>query len=198
MNAKSFILTLFLFPFLTAAAAQEGLFGISYNTALPLGETSDFVDAYSWRGFSMEGRWFASPQVSAGLFAGWNVFYEKERGDFFDDTQATSGTQLRTINAFPILLTGHYYLGEPGSRRPYFGLGIGTYRTRQETQLGIYASELRKWQFGLAPSAGLLLPVGYQGAHLNLEVRYNYALAAGDALNHSYLGINLGFAWGSY
>lgn len=197
MKIRLFIILLFPIFLLTSAAAQNGLFGISYNTALPMGETGDFIDAYSWRGVSLEARWLKSPNVSAGFFAGWNVFHEKETGDFFDpdDTKAFSGTRMRTINAFPLLLTGHYYFGEEYGSRPYLGLGIGTYRTRQETTLGIFAEEKRNWQFGLAPSLGWLIPVGSDQTHINLEVRYHYAFKSGDAITQSYLGVNLGFAW---
>jgi opacity protein-like surface antigen len=188
------LLALFAGP---VARGQGSFFGLSYNTAMPLGETQEFVDAYSWRGVSMEWRWFLQDRLSAGIFFGWNVFHQKVTGDFELENGALSGTQLRTINAFPILATGHYYFGNELEFRPYVGLGLGTYRTRQRSTMGIFQVETNQWQFGFAPSVGVTFPLGFDLMG-NLEVRYNYAIQAGDALNHSYLGINLGLAWSSY
>jgi len=135
-----------------------------------------------------------TPNISTGFFVGWNVFHEKVSGDFFNETQAFSGTQLRTINTIPILVTSHFYLKEENEVRPYMGMGIGTYNTLQRTQMGIYSIDNNNWQFGLAPSAGLLIPAG-DYILLNLEVKYNLAFKTSDAVNHSYLGINLGLLW---
>jgi len=177
------------------SAQSQSLFGVSYTASLPMGETSDFVDAMSWRGVSMEWRWFVQDQASLGLFFGWNVFHEKESGDFMQGDVAASGTQLRTVNAFPILFTGHYYFANEIEFRPYAGLAVGTYRTLQRNTFGIYQVEENNWQFGFAPSVGATFPLGYNVMG-NLEVRYNYALKAGDSLTQSYLGISLGLAWG--
>lgn len=189
-----FILVFSLFTF-TASFSQYSLFALSYNTSLPLGETNDFINSYSWRGVSAEWRWFIQEQVSAGIFFGWNVFHEKVSGNFVDGTLAYSATQLRTINAFPMLATGHYYFGDEFSFRPYVGLGVGTYRTWQRTTTGILQdNEIKRWQFGLAPSVGATIPIR-SGVMANVEVRYNYAFKAGPSLNNSYLGINVGLAW---
>lgn len=191
---------LLLSPVLTAttASGQDYYFALSYNTASPMGETSDFVDTYSWRGVSAEWRWLVNSNLSAGVFFGWNVFHNKITDDFEreDGDGVISGTQLRTINAFPILATGHYYFGNGygDSILPYLGLGVGTYRTLQRTSMGIFQDEPKAWQFGFAPSVGIAIPVNYD-LFANLEIRYNYALEAGDIPQQSYLGINLGLAW---
>lgn len=175
--------------------AQDYLFSLSYNTAAPLGELKDYVGKYSWRGISAEPRWFLNSGVSVGAFFGWNVFYEKLYGSFVDDTRTLTGTQARYVNAFPILVDGHYYLGEPYDIRPYVGLGLGTYRTRQRTEMGIFAVDNNNWHFGLSPSVGVLIPVGYADSALHLGIRYHKAFKTSDSLDFSYLGINLGFAW---
>ena len=179
------------------AAQGQSLFAVNYTGSLPMGETADFVDAFSWRGVSMEWRWFVQDQASLGLFFGWNVFHEKESGDFMLGEVAASGTQLRTVNAFPMLFTGHYYFANEIELRPYVGAGVGLYRTLQRNTFGIYQVEENNWQFGFAPSVGATFPLGYNVMG-NLEVRYNYALKAGDSLTQSYLGISLGLAWSQY
>lgn len=194
MKSKIFAFLIMLTVATTSASAQEYLFGLSYATAAPLGETADFTSPYSWRGIAMEARWFLNDNTSLGFFTAWNVFYEKETGRYTEGTRTLSGTQLRYVNAFPILLEGHYHFGSDMGTRPYVSLGLGPYRTRQRTEMGIFAAETNKWQFGLAPGAGILVPVSY-GLAVHLGLKYNYVLQAGDALNHSWIGINLGLAW---
>jgi opacity protein-like surface antigen len=176
----------------------QSFFGLSYTASLPMGETQDFIDKMSWRGIGVEYRWFVQDQFSTGLYFGWNVFHDKFSGDFFVDDAAFSGTQMRTVNALPILLTGHYYFsGSGGDFRPYVGVGFGTYRTRQRTTLGIFQVDNDNWQLGISPSIGATLPISYN-VLANIEVRYNYAPKGGDSLVHSYLGISLGLAWEDY
>ncbi len=194
----------FLFIFTITALSvspllgQGSLFGLSYTASLPMGETQEFTDATSWRGASLEWRWFLQENISAGIFFGWNVFHEKESGDFIQGDIAFAGTQLRTVNAFPMLLTGHYYFGDDEALRPYLGLGLGTYRTQQRTTVGILQVDNDNWQWGISPSIGATVPMGYSGLMGNIEVRYNYAPKGGDSLTHSYLGISLGLAWSQY
>ena len=175
------------------ACAQQGYTSLSYNTAAPLGDTKDFIQTYSWRGISLESHWFLSDNVTLGGYLGWNVFYEKTSGDFSEGTQTLSGTQQRYLNAIPLIAEGRYHFGDEGTIRPYLGFGLGTYRTLQRTEMGIFRSENNNWQFGLTPAVGILIPVGPTA--LQLGIRYNIAFETDDAIGHSYLGINLGVAW---
>lgn len=193
---KTFIISVaFIFIAVIPTTAQDYFFGLSYDMAAPLGETSDYVSKYSWRGVSFEGRSFLQSNLSVGFFFGWNVFSDKITGDFTNDTRTYSGTQLRFINAFPLLLEGHYYLGEDFNTRPYLGLGLGTNRTRQRTEMGLFAVDNNNWQFELCPSVGVLIPTGSYSTAVHLSLRYHYAFKAGDSLDNSYLGINVGLAW---
>jgi len=40
--------------------AQDFLGVLSYNTALPMGKTGDYISDFSWKGFSFEGRNFTN------------------------------------------------------------------------------------------------------------------------------------------
>jgi len=188
------IVLVFLFPF--QSHSQDYLTSLSYNTAAPTGQTQDYISQFSWRGLSFEARTFFDTNISAVVFFGWNVFYEKLRGDFqATDSRTISGTQLRYINAFPMLVEGHYYLGEDFEVRPYFGMGVGTNRTVQRTEMGLFAINNNNWHFALAPSAGFLIPTGNYDTAIHLALRYHYAFKTKDSIDHSWLGINLGIAW---
>jgi len=60
--------------------AGQGRFALTYNTALPLGETAEMAGKYSFRGAGIEGRWGIGSGFDLGFNASWNVFYEAESG----------------------------------------------------------------------------------------------------------------------
>lgn len=176
-----------------SAGAQSSFFGMTYDVSVPLGDTKEYTGDTQWRGFGLEGRWFTNKSTSLGFSWDWNVFHDVVAGTEQIKNGAVSGIQNRTINAFPFLVTGHYYLKMGKSIKPYVGLGIGTYYIKRQLGLGIYALDTDKWHFGFAPEIGLLFPFDL-GFHLHLKLRYNYALAAGDVAAQQYIGINIGFA----
>ena len=196
MNLKKLLfLTIFSLGTTWVVAQQNFYFTFNYSPSLPMGDTKDYIDQFSWRGVSIEGHWEGFNNLSIGYYFGWNIFNQKLTGDFVDGTRTLSGTQLRYVNAFPLFLEGRYHLGAQDAVRPYLGVGAGVVRTRQRTEMGIFASNTNTWQFGFAPSAGVLIPVGYSSA-INVGAKYNYALKNSKTdFNHSYLSINVGISW---
>lgn len=173
-----------------SASAQESRVGITYNTALPLGNTADFMETYSWRGFGFETRYQVTPDIYMGISASWNIFYESEYGTFVDGTLSITGTKYKYVNAFPLMATVFKHFSG-GSVTPYIGTGIGTISSNYRTEMGLFAVESKGWQFGLMPEAGILLPTSY-GSDVLFSVRYNYGFKTTELDATSHLGINLG------
>ncbi len=162
-----------------------------------LGETGDYISKPSFRGLSFDGRGFLTDQISLGGYFSWTTFFEERANDIYTDGTATlTGTQYRYINAFPILLQGHYYLGtDEYEPRFYFGAGLGTYKMIQRTDIGVWSIEENHWHFGMSPEVGLLYPVG-MSSQLNINLKYHWVLGVDDSLDYSWLGVSIGFAWG--
>lgn len=188
--------------------AQDFLGILSYNTALPMGKTSDYISDFSWKGFSFEGRTFTNRNWSFGGMFGWNIFDQKitDLIEIDDETKGTtiSGTQIRYTNSFPLMVNGHYHFGKrKNSLRPFMGLGLGTYYIVQRFEIGIFQREVSNWHFGLAPEVGVLLSLS-RNTSLVFSVKYNYAFSAGKTVygdtdnTQSYLGFNLGLAFAGY
>ncbi|MCK5087887.1 MAG: hypothetical protein KAQ90_10220 [Melioribacteraceae bacterium] len=188
--------------------AQDFLGILSYNTALPMGNTSEFISEYSWKGFSFEGRTFTNRAWAFGGIFGWNVFNEMSTDlahiDRENSASDVKGTQVRYINSFPIMASGHYYFGRRRSAlRLFFGVGVGVYYITQRFEIGVFGLESNNWHFGLAPEAGFLFSLGRTTA-LSLSAKYNYAFDAGNNVfgepdnAQSYLGINIGLAFYGY
>ncbi len=183
------------------AQAQQGdfWFGFAYNVSLPVSDLSDFAGDASFRGISMEGRSMVEDNISLGFIGGWNVFHEKtnEVVSVQDDNLQVQGTQLRTVNSYPILATGYYYFGNMRKRglKPYLGFGAGVYRIDVRLDIGTArVVDEGNWHFGFMPEAGVVFPLGWRvGGFAN--VRYNYAFEAGNTPATQYFGLNLGVAW---
>ena len=96
---------LLVFLMLTAAHAQSSFFGMTYDVSIPLGDTKEYTGGTQWRGFGMEGRWYSSKNTSIGFAWDWNVFHDVISGTQEIRNGAVTGVQIRTINAFPFLVT---------------------------------------------------------------------------------------------
>ena len=179
-------------PLVASAARAQGLGekpymgSFFYNTALPVGDSKNFTDGYSWMGFTFEGDRFLTPNWSTGIVLGWQELYDQTGFEQYDFPQgAATGTTYRHLMVVPILVKGRYWTGETHQGRnlhPFFGAAIGTYYVRQTLDFGIYTAEESNWHFGLAPEAGVVLGQ-VRGAAWTLLARYNYPVKAGEYLN---------------
>lgn len=177
------------------AQAQQGDWwgGVSYQGSLTAGETTDFIDGFSWRNIAFEGRKMMSDDLSIGMYFAWNVFFEEANETVSMGSWDVSGFQHRYVNSFPMMATVHYYFGETLGRSPRFfiGTGVGTYYIENRLEIGTTAITLDNWHFGLAPEVGIALPASrYTGAVLN--VKYNYAFEV-DGVDRSYWTFGIGF-----
>jgi hypothetical protein len=141
------------------AFAQRGYTAITYNIAIPAGETSDYIrNQTSWRGGGVElGRYIFSDKFSIGIGGNWNVFNSVIRGESVQltDTFTLSGAQFRYINALPVYVTGKYYFGNGGNVVPYAGLGVGAAFVRNDNNIGQIQLYNKGWQFAIYPEVGL-------------------------------------------
>jgi hypothetical protein len=153
--------------------------------SLGVGDMGDYISATSFRGFTFDGRGFISDQFSMGGLFTWSTFYEK-----------LGGATVIEGNAFPMQLTAHYYTSDdPYSTRAYLGGGIGAYKINKRTNIGTYAFEDRYWHFGISPEVGVLIPINMD-TKFNISLKYHYAFKTKNSIDYSWLGLNVGFAWG--
>jgi hypothetical protein len=187
--------------FPSQAAAQDWYTGLTYDMSVPAGDLQEFSDEFSWRGIGLTFRKEVSKTMTAGLFFGWNVFHERTTETIEIERGAVTGTQDRTLNAFPMMVNAHYYLGDRGDIRPYIGLNAGGWIVLQRLEVGILAVEKDSFEWGIAPEIGTVIPIS-RDVTLLLNGKFNYAFTgeglAGNDFNLSYYGINVGFAWQQY
>lgn len=199
--------TIIILIFAGSISAQ-GLVGVSYNVSIPTANLKDYISNASWRGFSIEGRWFTARNVSFGVTLGWNIFSKKSDELIqIEDAEvngAVSGTQVRSVNVFPIVGTVHYYTGSSRDQaRFYFGTSLGMYYIRQRLEIGISSLDNNNMHFGLAPEAGVLFELS-RAVTMVVKSKYNYAFSSGTSLSGSndnavsYYEFGIGFVFQNF
>jgi outer membrane protein W len=183
--------------------AQNWYSALTYQISFPTGDTKDFTDAVSYRGFGLDFRKAIGYEATVGMVFGWNIFYENTNETIeLKNTPkpgAVTGEQNRYLYSFPIMINAHRYFGERRGFRPYVGMCLGGYVFVQRFEIGIIALEDSPWEWGMAPEVGFVLPID-GAAMLLVSTKYNYAftgeLVTGKDINHSFWNLNIGFAWG--
>jgi opacity protein-like surface antigen len=172
------------------AAAVPWFWGVTYQMAQPTGDTREFTDDFSFWNLGAEGRAAISENMSAGVFFGWNSFYEDVNEVISFDNIDISGPQLRHVNAIPMLANFNYYFGQPSGLMPFIGAGVGTYWIENQMEISTVSFTNSNWHFGLAPEVGVTMRIG-QAVRGLFNVRYNYAFEADD-ITHSYWTFGFG------
>jgi hypothetical protein len=173
------------------ASAKDSWGVLNYEVSLPSSDSGDFVDETSFRGIGFEGRWFPSRNMSMGYSLDWNVLHDKTDEAIVFNGVTLSGTQDRTINAFPILATGHYYMGPENLF--FAGLGAGLYYEERRFDIGVFSFDSEMWHLGVAPEIGISHEIDYD-VRAVLALRYNYGFETSDT-TLQYWTLKLGIAW---
>jgi len=180
---------------------QQWYGAFTYSVSIPSGDTQDFIDEIGWRGIGLDYRYLVNKNVTVGLYFGWNVLHKRSEELTQLETDppgAVYGVQEKTINAFPIMASAHYYFGERKKIRPYVGLNAGGFYMLQRYEIGIFLYDNDQWQWGIAPEAGFVVPVE-RDFGLILNGKYNMAFsgenAVGADVNNAYWSVNLGVVW---
>jgi len=176
----------------SADAWAKDSWGIfNYEMSIPTSDTGDFIDETSFRGIGLEGRWFNTRNTSIGYSLDWNVLHEKTGDAITVNNVTLSGTQDRTINTFPFLVTAHRYMGP--ENRFFAGLGGGLYYAERRFDIGIFSFDSEEWHFGVAPEIGVSYEIDYD-VRAVLAVRYNYGFEKSDS-TLTYWTLKLGIGW---
>ncbi len=179
------------------SAAQDHWFSITYGVSTPSGPTKDFIDQTSWRNVGVDYSNFIKRNLAVGFNASWSVFVDRVE----DVTTSLSGvdingTQVRYVNAFPLLATGRYFLKGRSSRDKFdawVGAGAGAMISENRVDVGTFAVKETKWHLAVAPEAGFAYSLRRDMSLLG-QVRYTHAFKTGD-IEHRYFNFNVGLAW---
>ncbi len=145
----------------------------------------------------LEGRRFINPNLTVGVSVGYTAFYESTTEPLYFPSGAVSGEQYRSMNVFPLMVTGHVYSKAGGRIQTYIGLGLGVYYMKQLMDVGPGTVETNNWIMGFAPELGFILNKG-SNTEIAVFGKYNYPANAGKYLggesgSYQYLSVGLSF-----
>jgi len=170
----------------------SGFFNVNYNLSWGVGDFKDFISKTSYRGFSLDARWFVSDRIAVGTMFGWNGFYEKYPMRTYEfDGGTVTGIIQNTYYNFTMSVSAYYYPMPEAIIKPYIGLNVGPEYQTVDVQIGRIYSEEKNWQFYVAPEFGTFIQFGPDSdVGANLAIRYNY-------INYKQtdLGFNSGLAY---
>lgn len=177
----------------TAAFSQgRATTSVVYNVAIPMGNTSDYIEETSFRGAMINADYFIEDEWSLGFGIGFQTFYQEDgmvseiRGTF-----TATGDRFKYLNSIPVLFTAKYHLNRYGAVTPHAGLGLGLYYMNQTTKFAGIDFTATDWKFGLQPEVG----VGFElspSTDFVLGVTYNAAFNSKDIDTQGYLGVQAG------
>lgn len=172
-------------------------FSATYNTALPLGKTRDFISKYSLRGFGVEAGSRLNAKISLGLGFGWNGFYEELGYDQYGPEDGlpenlniwSQAWNYTTIH--PITGNVKYHKRLIRGFDTYAGAGIGLSKIARVTDFGVYSLIQRSWHLTIAPEAGISYMIT---KHIGVifNTRFTWCSRAEEVDSQSYLGFNIG------
>ena len=180
----------------------QSFWAVNWDIGVGTGDTGKFISETSFRGFTIEGRSFIKSNISIGGSFSWQIF----KDDSFETTPIEientggyegdiSGTQYRYINAYPVLVTGHYYFGKESKIKPYVGIGLGTIYLEERLDIGFISVYDYTWGLGIEPAIGMFIPIGMNDLGANIGIKYTYGTNSGDLLDSfSALRFSVGFA----
>ncbi len=195
MKKSIFILALLVMIIAESAQAQSSLFSLNYAVSVPTGNTSDFIDQASGRGFVAEFQKFTKRNVAFGGEIGHFTLYKRELNKVYTEgTASLSGVQYRYQQSYPILVTGTFYATTEGAVKPYGSLGVGTMAHNRRIDMGIFSSEDTSWQFAVRPELGVLISPS-DAFGFKIGAKYYQSFTGGGLDGQSTIGLNFGFVF---
>jgi len=166
---------------------------VTYNMALPVGNTSDFIEEFSFRGVMVSGDYFIEDEWTVGFTAGIQTFYEElGRNTYTEGTVTATGDEFRYLTSAPFLVTGKYHFDRFNPISAHVGAGAGLYHMVQTSEFAGLFFEERNWQIGFMPELGVGIEMS-ASTDFYVAAQYNYYLESKDIMSQSYVAFNVGF-----
>ena len=160
-----------------------------YSVGIPIGGFSDIVEETSTRGWTASVLYGVSDQLSVGLAAGFQDFYQKNpRTVLHNEGSDISAVISNSIQSIPVMLKAKYLFTKDGTLRPFGALAAGANFARYEKYYGQFVDSYSKVGFAAQPEAGIYIPIGtYKKTGLEISAAYNimpFQIMDTDNLNH--------------
>jgi outer membrane protein W len=162
---------------------------VAYKAARPMGDFKNLTDKASLNGWEAAVMYGLTDQLSLGLQAGFQDFYQKYgRQVYHGPGGDISAVISNSIQLMPVLLKGKYRFSEEGVVQPFAAIGLGGSLVQYSKYYGQFADSKSGFAFTAQPELGIHIPVGAaRRVGINLSAAYNYVPFKGldaDGLSH--------------
>ena len=183
---------------------SQTIWALNWEVAGPIGDFKNYVSDWSLRGFSLEGRYLVTKNISVGGSFSFNR-WEQTYNQISVPIQLTglngiaTGPVYRYADMFALRALVHYYLGQLGDRfQPYLGAGIGGVWDYSYQQIADLSYTQNNFNFIVSPEIGVIITLmtGSTSLGINFAFRYTYTTAnPGRTSNAQTIGPIIGLAW---
>lgn len=181
MKNKIIWITLLIFFSSNKIIAQsynKNLLAICWEIGFP-GNNKNFLSKTSLSGIKLDYRHFIKENLSVGIFADWNSYYQYFPSATYtnpDQTQAVTTDMYRYVYTFPFGANAHYYFNTGKIIKPFAGIAMGAQYAEQKLYYNVFVSQAKNWGFLVKPELGLICkPIPESGFGLLAGVSYSYA-----------------------
>ena len=175
LNSLLFLMLLFPVSFVYS---QQGTLHMNLNISgsAPLGDFKEIIPSASLRGWNAAVLYGITDQISVGLGAGFQDYYQKNERRLYRSTEGDlSAVMTHSIQIIPVLLTGRYNFMPQSVVQPYAGLGLGGSMVMFRQLLGEFGGTETNFTFAARPELGIQIPFKKGGeSAFNLGASYNF------------------------
>ncbi|HZX42416.1 MAG TPA: hypothetical protein VFE93_11300, partial [Myxococcaceae bacterium] len=156
----------------SSAALAQSHVRLSYEFAVPRGDTKDYIDRFSSRGAHLDASFELSYAFHLELSAGLNSFNAVKQGVLTTtDGQDVSGKQFRYLNVIPLMAGFAFHVPLGHGSRVWAGVNGGAAYFERVIDLGLSSYTRSDWQWGVQPHIGIAFGLGKGGTALFFDAR---------------------------
>jgi hypothetical protein len=180
----------------SSAALAQSHVRLSYEFAVPRGDTKDFVDRFSSRGAHLDVSLELSYAFHLELSAGLNSFNAVKQGVLATTDGDVSGKQFRYLNAIPLMGGFAFHVPLGHGSRVWAGVNGGAAYFDRVVDVGLHEYSLSDWQWGVQPQAGIAFGLANDGTALFFDGRWNYFWERHGIPAQEYFSFGVGLLFG--
>ena len=180
----------------SGALAQSNV-RLSYEFAVPTGNTKDFVDRFSSRGAHLDVSLELCYAFHLELSAGLNSFNSVKQGVLATTDGDVSGKQFRYLNVIPVMGGFAFHIPLGHGSRFWAGVNGGAAYFDRRVDIGLNEYSLSDWQWGVQPHIGIAFGLGDRGGTaLFFDGRWNYFWERHGIPAQEYFSFGVGLLFG--
>jgi hypothetical protein len=180
----------------SSAALAQSHVRLSYEFAVPRGDTQDFVDRFSSRGAHLDVSLELSYAFHLELSAGLNSFNGVKQGVLSTTDGDVSGKQFRYLNAIPLMGGFAFHIPLGHGSRFWAGVNGGAAYFDRVVDIGLHEYSLSDWQWGVQPHLGIAFGLDDGGTALFFDGRWNYFWERHGIPAQEYFSFGVGLLFG--